>query len=30
MSFIILLVSGLVFFVENNSDDEVIVQISDQ
>lgn len=30
MSFIILLISGLVFFVENNSDDEVVVQISDQ
>jgi hypothetical protein len=30
MSFIILLISWLVFFVENNSEDEVSVQIADQ
>lgn len=30
MSFIILLISWLVFFVENNSEDEVTVQVSDQ
>jgi len=30
MSFIILLISGLVFFVENNSEDEIEVKISEQ
>lgn len=30
MSFIILLISWLVFFVENNSEDEVTVQVSNQ
>ncbi|PIE85479.1 hypothetical protein CSA08_01835 [Candidatus Gracilibacteria bacterium] len=29
MSFVILLVAGLTFFLENNSDDEVFIEISD-
>lgn len=30
MSFIILLISGIYFFVENNSSEEIIVEVSDQ
>jgi hypothetical protein len=29
MSFIVLLIAGLVFFVENNSEDEIEVKITD-
>jgi len=29
MSFILLLITGIAYFVENNSDDEVIVEVSE-